>query len=359
MRYSCHERSIFHALRVTCLFVVAFASALSGLKGVAPAQGQANVISSEDVTTPTPMPVLLPTPTPASSGRNPADVPNSGEALRAATSTGYIVQEGDTVWTVALEIGLDLDAMPCLIDPFHRQDKPLVIGERLEPPAGEMICRLVQSGDTVSSIAALYAVDASQIVSDPWNALDSDVEGHGLLEPGRYVRIVIEPPAPTSQAFLAYLLERPIDEPPMVAYAIGGPTRGSDETLVPADWKYGSGYFEWPTYGWITQAYRNDHRAVDIAAPPGAFVTAADRGVVVRAGWNRQGYGMFVVIDHNIDYVTLYSHLQDILVTEGDIVAQGQVIGTVGSTGNSTGPHLHFEVRDFGSRINPLEVLLR
>ena len=86
---------------------------------------------------------------------------------------------------------------------------------------------------------------------------------------------------------------------------------------------------------------------------------AADRGVVVRAGWNNQGYGMFVVIDHNIDYVTLYSHLQDVYVDVGDVVAQGQVIGTVGSTGNSTGPHLHFELRDFGARINPLEALLR
>ena len=66
-----------------------------------------------------------------------------------------------------------------------------------------------------------------------------------------------------------------------------------------------------------------------------------------------------MVIDHNIDYVTLYSHLQEIYVQVGAIVAQGQVIGAVGSTGNSTGPHLHFEVRDFGARINPLEVLLR
>ena len=79
----------------------------------------------------------------------------------------------------------------------------------------------------------------------------------------------------------------------------------------------------------------------------------------MRAGWNEQGYGNFVVIDHQIDYVTLYSHLSDILVAEGDVVGQGQMIGTVGSTGNSTGAHLHFEIRDFGRRTNPLELLLR
>ena len=81
------------------------------------------------------------------------------------------------------------------------------------------------------------------------------------------------------------------------------------------------------------------------------------RGVVLRAGWNDQGYGRFVIVDHDLDYLTLYAHLDKILVAEGDVVAQGQVLGTVGSTGNSTGPHLHFEIRDFGRLANPLELL--
>ena len=76
-------------------------------------------------------------------------------------------------------------------------------------------------------------------------------------------------------------------------------------------------------------------------------------------GWNDQGYGQFVIIDHNIDYLTLYAHLEQIFVTEAQIVGQGQLLGLVGSTGNSTGPHLHFEIRDFGQRVNPLEGLTR
>jgi murein DD-endopeptidase MepM/ murein hydrolase activator NlpD len=127
---------------------------------------------------------------------------------------------------------------------------------------------------------------------------------------------------------------------------------------VPKDWPYGSGNFTWPVYGWISQGYREDHRAIDIAAPAGTFVTASDRGVIIRAGWNDQGYGNFIVIDHKIDYLTLYAHLSEIFVKVGDIVGQGQVIGAVGSTGNSTGPHLHFEIRDFGQRINPLDLLV-
>ena len=88
-------------------------------------------------------------------------------------------------------------------------------------------------------------------------------------------------------------------------------------------------------------------------------MAAADRGVVIRAGWNDQGYGNFVVIDHNIDYITLYAHLDDIFVEEGQVVAQGALLGTMGSTGRSTGPHLHFEIRDFGRRVDPIPLLLR
>jgi len=157
------------------------------------------------------------------------------------------------------------------------------------------------------------------------------------------------------------MLSQSIETTPFAGYAIGGPgdsaTAARAATKVPANWPYGSGHFFWPVYGWLTQTYRFDHRAVDIAATLGTPVTAADRGVVLRAGWNNQGYGLFVVIDHNIDYVTLYAHLSEILVKEGDVVAQGQVIGKVGSTGNSTGPHLHFEIRDFGRLTNPLELL--
>ncbi|MCB0158071.1 MAG: M23 family metallopeptidase, partial [Caldilineaceae bacterium] len=67
----------------------------------------------------------------------------------------------------------------------------------------------------------------------------------------------------------------------------------------------------------------------------------------------------FVIVDHNIDYITLYAHLSEVLVNEGDVVAQGQPIGRVGSSGNSTGPHLHFEVRDFGQRVDPIQLLVR
>ena len=333
---------------------VYFIVAMSWLRSGLPVLAQVPVVEPDDVATPTPMPPvsLLPTPTP--------DGMSAGE-VHSAEADICVVKEEDTLWSVSLEIGVDLQEMPCVVRPDFQMDQPLVIGDALVPPPSGMICHRVEGGETLASIAAQYGVDPAVIYGDAWNQLAMQPRGDGHLDAGRYVRIL--PQADSGESgqggFLGHMLAQPVEVTPYMAYAVGGAQSAPAPAAVPADWPYGSGNFLWPTYGWVSQGYRLDHRAVDIAAPMGAFVTAADRGVVVRAGWNDQGYGLFVVIDHNIDYVTLYSHLQEIYVQEGDIVAQGQVIGAVGSTGNSTGPHLHFEVRDFGARINPLEVLLR
>lgn len=91
---------------------------------------------------------------------------------------------------------------------------------------------------------------------------------------------------------------------------------------------------------------------MDIASNQGTAVYASDGGTVTLAGWNG-GYGNCIMIDHGNGYVTLYGHLSSISVSEGQSVSQGATIGAVGSTGNSTGPHLHFEVLQNGSRIDP------
>ncbi len=320
-------------------------------RAAAPAQ----VVRPDDVATPTPTYeiILSPTNTPA-----PDATPSAPEtAMDAGT---YVVVAGDTLWSVALEVGLDVQDMPCSVAPSFRTETPLVIGDRLELLPAGWRCHQVEPGETLAGIAATYGVPAAQIEAVAWNELGT---GQATPTPGTYLRI---PPGAAggegAAGFLTYMLEQPVGVSPMLAYATGGPRAASAPAVagpLPKDWPYGSGEFAWPVYGWLSQPYRDDHRAVDIAAVAGTFVTAADRGVVVRAGWNDQGYGLFVVIDHNIDYVTLYSHLSEVFVSEGEVVAQGQVIGTVGSTGNSTGPHLHFEIRDFGRRTNPIGLLVR
>jgi len=265
----------------------------------------------------------------------------------------YTVKPGDTLLDVAVEVGIDLERMHCVIAPDFVWEKPLVIGDVLEIPPVDVACHAVQPGETLAAIAAQYGATAVQIAALPWNRLSSSEQP---LTPGHHLRI--PPPdldAAAAGQELAHLLAQPVDSAPLISFPVGGPYAAAPERhMVPDDWPYGSGYFRWPTYGWLSQGYHARHRAVDIAAQPGTPVTAADRGIVVRAGWNNQGYGNFVVIDHNIDFVTLYAHLSEIFVSEGQVVAPGEPLGTVGSTGNSTGPHLHFEIRDFGHLIDPL-----
>jgi murein DD-endopeptidase MepM/ murein hydrolase activator NlpD len=271
------------------------------------------------------------------------------------------VREGDTLWKGAIEMGLDLGEAGCAVSPTFTLEQPLIVGDRLHAPGHGLICHQVEPEQTPAQIAKLYGIAPADLIGESWNRLSAE-DLDRPLGPGTHVRVPVstdpgELADPSN--FMAYMLEQPVSVSPYLAYATGGPRAKPTHEPVPASWPYGSGQFEWPVYGWLSQGYRSDHRAIDIAAKQGTFVTASDRGVVIRAGWNNQGYGRFVVIDHNIDYITLYAHLEQIFVQEGEVVGKGQILGTVGSTGNSTGPHLHFEIRDFGRRTNPIELLAR
>lgn len=117
----------------------------------------------------------------------------------------------------------------------------------------------------------------------------------------------------------------------------------------------GSGYFVWPTDNHYLSGYDYSiyHLGLDITVWLGDPIYAADAGAVVYAGWNDWGYGNLIIIDHGNGWHTLYGHLSQINVTCGQGVAQGELIGLAGSTGHSTGPHLHFEMRAGDGRVNP------
>lgn len=117
-----------------------------------------------------------------------------------------------------------------------------------------------------------------------------------------------------------------------------------------------SGEFIWPVNGgYISDPFMSDrnHKGMDIAAPAGTDIYAADGGTVIEAGWNDGGYGNFVMIDHGNGYITLYGHASEVYVSSGDTVSQGDLIAAVGTTGDSTGNHCHFEVRFDGGFLNP------
>ncbi|WP_414541411.1 murein hydrolase activator EnvC family protein [Nostoc sp. CCY0012] len=129
--------------------------------------------------------------------------------------------------------------------------------------------------------------------------------------------------------------------------------RGTGILTYPSDARTSS------AFGWRTHpilGYRRFHSGLDFAASHGSRIRAADSGTVIFAGWYG-GYGRTVIIDHGKGMTTLYAHASELFVNDGQTVERGQAIAAVGSTGLSTGPHLHFEVRRHGSPINPADFL--
>lgn len=123
---------------------------------------------------------------------------------------------------------------------------------------------------------------------------------------------------------------------------------------------YGTGQFAWPVDGgWVSDVFISDrnHKGFDIAADMGTDIYAAGDGVVVSAGWNPGGYGYFVMIDHLDGYQTVYAHMSQVYAVVDTQVKRGQLIGAIGSTGDSTGPHCHFEVRYMGVCYDPAQFM--
>lgn len=143
--------------------------------------------------------------------------------------------------------------------------------------------------------------------------------------------VVVVPPAPPATDSLS-------GAPPPLPAAPGPPVAAVQPAPAPAG-------LIWPVHGPVAQEFgHNGHPGIDIDAPYGTPIHAAGNGVVTWAGW-QGGYGNFVLIDHGSGLVTGYGHQSRIAVTRGQKVSQGDVIGYEGSTGYSTGPHVHFEVR--------------
>jgi murein DD-endopeptidase MepM/ murein hydrolase activator NlpD len=208
------------------------------------------------------------------------------------------------------------------------------VGEILLIPPVDGVLHTVKEGDTVAKIAKLYKVTDEAIVSYTPNNLTSVDDA---LTVGA---VLIVPDGDRTP-------------PEQVAAAPSAP-RGGTGTSAP--WRAAG--FVWPSYGRLTQRFwLPAHPAIDIGGPIGTPVMAADDGTVITAGWSSVGYGNMILIRHADGFVTLYAHLSRIDVSYGDSVARGQRIGAIGSTGRSTGPHLHFEVQYGGRSYNPLVYL--
>lgn len=145
------------------------------------------------------------------------------------------------------------------------------------------------------------------------------------------------------------VLEEPVAEQIGVGTYSAAPA--SERTVLDGTGKYG-----WPVNGgYISSPFggERNHKGLDIAAPMGTEIYAGESGTVYRAGWNSGGYGNYVIIEHPDGFLTYYAHCSSVVCYAGQWVEKGQLIAYVGSTGDSTGPHCHFEVRQNNICQNP------
>jgi len=237
----------------------------------------------------------------------------------------YTIQPGDTVQGIASTFVLSPTTIMWANPAIEDAPDLLRLGQEVIILPVDGAYHTVVEGDTLESIAEKYEVEVEAIINCQYNP----------LKPPRYaieegMRLIV-----------------PHGKKPYIPKVVTSYTGAVPEGAR------GTGRFQWPVLGRITQNYWQRHRAIDIGAPVGSAILAADSGFVSFAGWTDVGYGNLVVIDHANGFVTYYAHQSTIYVSEGQAIKRGQVIGAVGNTGWSTGPHLHFEVRYYGEQHNP------
>ena len=256
---------------------------------------------------------------------NDSDITSAAQKFTQPVSyQNYKVLRGDTIGGIAIKFGLtNISTLISVNDIVNVRQ--LAAGQRLKIPSIDGIIYTVKNGDSLNSIASRYKIKLSDLLDV--NEISSEilVKGQQLFLPG----------VGMDQSALKNAM--------------------GDIFKLPVASK-----FRWTSpYGWRIDPIanvRSFHTGVDMACPSGTPVLAAMSGKVITTGVSRV-YGNYVIIDHGNGYQTLYAHLSKIIAVKGQWVSQGTRIGLVGSTGYSTGPHLHFTVYKKGQLINPMTVL--
>jgi murein DD-endopeptidase MepM/ murein hydrolase activator NlpD len=254
----------------------------------------------------------------------------------------YIVQPGDTVTSIANRFGVSINTIlwENKLSPTDliRPGQKLII----LPVTG--VSHKVKKGETIEQLAKIYGVFKEEILE--FNGLSEKealVPGQLLIIPGG-VPPFLSPRSPTR-----------VSQPSRLTV----PSKPS-KTLPPPKSVPAGLAFIWPVDTWrITQYFSWRHPAIDLAGPVGSPIYAVREGVVVLVEKRYTGYGWQVMIDHENGFKTRYAHLSEIFVSPGQRVEKGEIIGLRGSTGRSSGPHLHFEIDAYGRRVNPLDYLGR
>jgi hypothetical protein len=269
----------------------------------------------------------------------------------------YTVEVGDTLFGIADKFGLKPETLlwgnqMTLGDNPHKLNPDQVLN--ILPVNGAY--HRWSEGDGLNGVAKFFGVTPEDIINFPGNGLDPETIGDWSrpnIPAGTWLVI-----PGGKREFVSWTLPPggiPRDNP---AVAKGFGTGVCDSQV---EGVVGGGVFVWPAnnhwlsgFDWAPQA---NHSGIDVDGDLGHPIYAADNGVIVYAGWNNWGYGNVVVVNHGNGWQTLYAHLDTVGVGCGQSVYQGSVVGTMGSTGNSTGPHLHFEMMYNGVKVNPRDYL--
>jgi murein DD-endopeptidase MepM/ murein hydrolase activator NlpD len=290
----------------------------------------------------------------------PAGGPGRGGVLRSAMLhtvfperprldiITYIVEVGDSLFGIAENFNLKPETI--LWGNFDiLQDNPhkLAPEQKLNIPPVDGTLYEWHEGDGLNGVASFFDVEPEDILQWPGNRLDPSMDPQNPnIEAGT---LLIIPGG--RRELISWSAPRITRSNPAVAKILGPGACGS---IV--DGVVGTGAFIFPTVSQHLSGfdYSSVHPGIDLAGNEGNAIFASDSGVVVYSGWNDWGYGYVVVLDHGTGWQTLYAHLSVINVVCGQSVIQGDVIAAMGSTGNSSGPHLHFEMmHDTYGKVNP------
>lgn len=255
----------------------------------------------------------------------------------------YIVKEGDSLWLIARRNDMYVDD---IVKANHLETDKLSLDQELI---------LVKSKPYINVLAT---VEGEKVEEIPY-------ETKVVVDKNAAASVRIKQDGKNGEKHIVYVAskingvveEREIKEEKVLKEAVTKIlVKGTKVTQV-ASRGGGSGELDWPVYGPISQYYKGSrHTGLDIAPKYGTPIKAADSGYVTFAGY-QGGYGRFVIVDHGNGIITRYAHCSSINVSVGQKVSRGETIAKVGSTGRSTGPHLHFEVLSSGSFRNPLNYL--
>ena len=263
----------------------------------------------------------------------------------------YEVVSGDTVFGIADKFGLTTNTI-LWSNWATLRDNPAAIypGQKLDIPPQDGVVVIWHEDNGLNGVARNLNVAPEDIINWPTNNLSLETIGdfaHPNIEPG--AKIFVPGGWRPFYDWTAAIFGR--EE--AATSQIFGQGRCAPANLGPI----GIGTYIWPTSERRVSGYpyspETNHYGIDIGGATGNPIYAVDNGVVVYSGWNDWGYGNVVAVDHGNGMQTLYAHLSTISAGCGAFVTQGDVIGAMGSTGNSSGPHLHFEMRLNSARVNP------